>query len=164
MATSFGALCTDFYVNQKVALKMDLPCDRETIMSLFDRVRKVRPNMEKFRRYDDELALESKRRDDEYTWLALRQTNIRTGHVNPQSMEDMYDYHRMILEVVPYYLSLSPLDIDYLELMFGFDLECQNNHDEVVYDALFADTPLADLLTQPILDDVGEIRYRPREL
>ncbi len=24
MATSFGALCTDFYINQKLALKMDL--------------------------------------------------------------------------------------------------------------------------------------------
>ena len=37
MATSFGALCTDFYINQKVGLKMDLPADRETILHLFDR-------------------------------------------------------------------------------------------------------------------------------
>ena len=51
MATSYGALCTDFYVNQKLALKMDLPSDRETILHLFDRVKKTVPNMNRFHRY-----------------------------------------------------------------------------------------------------------------
>ena len=39
--TTFVALCSDFYVNQKLALKMDLPSERETILHFFDRVRKV---------------------------------------------------------------------------------------------------------------------------
>ena len=57
--TSLGALCTDFYVNQKLALKLDLPSARETVLDMFDRIRKELPNMDRFRRYDGELALES---------------------------------------------------------------------------------------------------------
>ncbi len=148
MATSFGALCTDFYVNQKLSLKMDLPGDRETVLHLFDRVRKSIPAMERFHRYEGELSLES-RRDAEYSWMAMRRTSIRTGHVNPQSMEAAYKLHKLVLEVAPYHLTISPLDVDYLELMFGFDLECRSNHDEVVYDALMADSPMADLLRVP---------------
>ena len=52
MATSYGALCTDFYINQKLALKMDLPSDRETILHFFDLVRREMPSMHRFRRYD----------------------------------------------------------------------------------------------------------------
>jgi hypothetical protein len=146
MATSFGALCTDFYINQKLSLKMDLPTERDTLLHFFDQVRKTRPGMTRFRRYDGELSLESSRREAEYTWLSLRQGSIRTGHVNPDTMEDAYKFHRLMLEVTPYYLTISPLDIDYLELMFGFDIECKGNHDEVVHEALFADTPLGGLL------------------
>lgn len=146
MATSFGALCTDFYINLKLALKMDLPTERETILHLFDRVRKSEPAMDRFRRYDNELALESSRRETQYKWLALRRASLRTGHVNPEEMTDAYGFHRLILQIAPHYLTISPLDVDYLELTFGFDLECQANHDEVVYDALYGDAPMADLL------------------
>ena len=127
MATSFGALCTDFYVNHKLALRMDLPAERETVLHFFERVRKTVPSMNRFRRYDAELALESSRKEAEYRWLALWPTTVRTGHVNPQAMSDAYEYHRMIMELAPYHLSLSPLDVDFAELLFGFDLECKDN-------------------------------------
>lgn len=146
MATSFGALCTDFYINQKLALKMDLPTERDTLLHFFDQVRKSQPGMTRFRRYDGELTLESSRREAEYTWLSLRQNAIRTGHVNPDTMESAYRFHRRMFEVAPYYLTLSPLDVDYVELMFGFDIECKTNHDEVVYEALYANSPLGGLL------------------
>ena len=149
MATSFGALCTDFYVNQKLALKMDLPEERETLLHYFDRMRKAIPSLSKFRRFEGELALESSRRDPEYRWLALRRTSVRAGHVNPETMDDAYRFHRDILEVSPHFLSVSPLDVDYQELLFGFDLECQDNHDEVIFQALFADTPMAEAVKLP---------------
>ena len=149
MATSFGALCTDFYVNHKLSLRMDLPDERETILHFLERVRKAIPSMNRFRRYDAELALESTRKEAEYRWLALRPTTIRTGHVNPQAMSNAYQFHRMIMELAPYHLSLSPLDIDFVELLFGFDLECKDNHDQVVFEALIEETPLARLLQVP---------------
>jgi hypothetical protein len=146
MATSFGALCTDFYVNQKLALKMDLPADRETILHMFDQVRKAVPAMDRFRRYEGELALESSRRDSEYRWMALRRTSIRTGHVNPESMAEAHQLHRLILELAPYHLTISPLDVDYVELLYGFDLECKSNHDAIVFEALYPHSPLGELL------------------
>ena len=45
MATSFGALSTDFHVSHKLNLRMDLPDDRETLLHLFDQTRKVVPAM-----------------------------------------------------------------------------------------------------------------------
>ncbi len=146
MATSYGALCTDFYVNMKLVLKMDLPSDRETILHFFDLVRRALPTMTRFRRYEGELALESSRRDAEYKWLSLRRTSLRTGHVNPDEMKDAYKFHKLMLEFAPHHLTISPLDVDYLELMFGFDLECKDNHDEIVYDALYANSPVGKAL------------------
>ena len=70
---------------------------------------------------------------------------MRTGHVNPESMQEAYDFHRLVLETAPFHLTISPLDVDYLELLFGFDLECKGNQDEVVFEALFGHSPLANL-------------------
>lgn len=146
MTTSFGALCTDFYVNHKLAVKMDLPSDRETILHLFDRIRADHPSMKRFRRFSDELSLESSRRDGAYRWIALRRNSVRTGHVNPQSLDEAYELHRLVLKLAPYNLSISPLDVEYQELMFGFDLEAKANQNEIVFDALFADSPVGSLL------------------
>jgi len=155
MATSFGALCTDFYINHKLAVKMDLPGERETILHLFDRIRQDQPAMKRFRRYSDELSLESSRSDGAYQWLALRANSVRSGQVNPDSLEEAYDLHRLILRLAPYNLTISPIDVDYQELLFGFDLEARDNQHEIVYDALLADSPLGNLLdcgseSQPI--------------
>jgi hypothetical protein len=155
MSTSYGAICNDFYVNQKLSLKMDLPSGRETVLDLFDRVRRELPGMDRFRRYDGELALESPEQASQYSWMALRRTTIRSGWVNPESLEQAYKLHRLILEVAPYFLSISPLDVEFLELVFGFDLQAERNRNEVVYEALLADSPLAslvDLNTESVLE------------
>ena len=125
---------------------MDLPNKRETVLDYFDRIRKFRPKMDKFRRFDSELSLESPPVDGQYDWTALRQSSIRSGSVNPPDMSSACDLHRTILEIAPYYLSISPIEIDHLELMFGFDLEAKGNHDEIVFDALFADSSLGALI------------------
>ncbi len=146
MATSYGTLCSDFYINMKLAMKMDLPGDRETILHMFDRVRKSVPSMSRFRRYDGELALESSRSEAEYRWLAVWGSHVRAGHVNPGSMVQGHKLHKLLLELAPYHLTISPLDVDYLELTYGFDLECHGNHDEVVADALLSQSPLGELV------------------
>lgn len=146
MTTSFGAICTDFYVNQALTVKMDLPADRETVMQLFDRIRADLPEMDRFQRFEDELALESSKRDGEYRWLALRQSCVRCGHVNPQSFDDAYRLHRLILKLAPFYLSINPLDLESVELTFGFDLECKANQHQIVHEALMAGSPMGDLI------------------
>jgi hypothetical protein len=146
MATSYGALCADFYINQKISLKMDLPTGRETVMDMFDRLRRELPMLERLRRYEGELALESADNQSQYNWIALRKTNIRSGWVNPDSIEQAYRLHRLILDVAPFFLSISPLDVEFIELVYGFDLRAERNRNEVVFDALLADSPLARLV------------------
>jgi hypothetical protein len=144
--TALGAFCSDFYVNQKLALKLDLPERRETVLDLFDRVRRAFPRLSTFQRYDGEVALESDSTEREWQWVALRQTTIRSGHVNPATLADAYNFHKSLLEVAPYFLSISPLDIDMLEVVFGFDFETELDRDAVVFEALLESTPFANLL------------------
>lgn len=145
MSASFSALCSDFYVNQKLAVKLDLPRGRETVLDLFERVRREYPTMQAFKRYQDELALESPASDTPHRWLAIRTSTVRSGAVNPVALPDAYSLHRHVLEVAPFFLSISPLDVEHIELLYGFDLECAQDHDQIVHRALLSGTRLGAL-------------------
>ncbi|MBX3376848.1 MAG: hypothetical protein KF678_07580 [Phycisphaeraceae bacterium] len=149
MSDSYRAICSDFYINQKLSLKLDLPRERQTVMDMFDRVRKQYPAMSQFRKYKDELALEAGPNSPDHRWIAIRANNIRGGSVNPPELGDAYAFHAHILDLAPYFLSISPLDVDYLELLFGFDLASHRNHDEVVYEALVSESLLDRALALP---------------
>src|SRR5690606_3583835 len=97
----------------------------------------------------DELALESPTSDEPHRWLAIRSNTIRSGVVNPPHGEDAYGLHGCVLEVTPYFLSISPLDVEYLELLYGFDLAAGGNHNAIVANALISSSPLASLLDVP---------------
>ncbi len=144
--SAFGSLCSDFCVNQKIALKLDLPESREPTLELFDRLRLQLPRLTKVRRTEHEVALESIEGEREFLWVALRQTSIRSGHVNAISTSDAYKIHRAVLGTAPWFLSISPLDIDHIELIFGFDIDTASHRDGIVYEALLANSPLGLLL------------------
>jgi hypothetical protein len=151
MASDYAALSNDFYINARLNLKMDLSMRRDTVLSLFDRVRRERPAMDRFKRYSNELALESRPSGPEgsYEWLAVRRTSVRSGCVNPAGDKHAHDLHRAVLESAPFFLDITPLDIDHLEVLFGFDLAASGNHDAIVLNALMADSPLATLCAGP---------------
>jgi len=165
MTTSASALCNDFYINQKIALKMDLPTSRETVLDMFDRVRREIPAMDRFRRFEDELALESPERNSQYSWFSLAApggTSIRSGWVNPDSLEQAYHLHRLILDIAPFFLTISPIDVEYIELIFGFDIEAEANRNEIVFDALGAGRERADALAALIDPDHEQVLdYQP---
>lgn len=142
MSDSFRALCADFYINLKLGLKLDLPRERQTVLDMFDRVRRQFPAMTQFKRYRDELALETGQGDPQTRWVSIRNTSVRSGSVNPDALADAYALHRHLLETAPYYLGISPLDVDFIEILFGFDLTASGNHDEIVFQALVAGSPL----------------------
>jgi hypothetical protein len=143
--SGFDALCRDFCVNQKLVLKMDLPGAREPVLDLFGRLRKEMPRLANLERYPDgEVALESDEDDRDFLWVAMRQTSLKSGWVNPASLDDAYRMHRSVLEVAPFFLSISPLDVAHLELVYAFDFECDGNRDEVVLDALLGGSHLGD--------------------
>lgn len=143
MTESFRALCSDFYINSKISAKLDLPGSRETVLELFERVRREFPTMSAFKRYRDELALESPTSDLPHRWIAVRQNTVRAGVVNPQNAVAAYSLHKRLAETVPYFLSVSPLDVDSIELLFGFDLSATGNHDAIVAEALFGGSAIA---------------------
>ncbi len=145
MTTSYRALCSDFYINSKLSVRMELPSNREPILDLFERTRRSFPMMNAFRRYKDELALESAPNANPHRWMAIRGSSVRAGVVNPNNEEEMYSIHATACEVSPYYLSISPLDLESVELLYGFDLSAKGNHDEIVASALLSGSPLAQL-------------------
>ncbi|HYF15140.1 MAG TPA: hypothetical protein VD971_08735 [Phycisphaerales bacterium] len=149
MADSYRALCTDFYVNQKLQVKLELPKTRETVLDLFERARRQFPTMVNFRRFRDELALESSQQDMPHRWLAVRGCTLRSGVVNAPGAAESYALHKTVLELAPTFLSISSLDIDSIELLYGFDLLASGNHDAIVLDALLHGSPLANLLEIP---------------
>lgn len=151
MPSDYAALCHDHYLNQRLGLKMDLHLRRDTVLSLFDRVSRSRPGMRRFRRYANELALESAptSEDPSYQWTAVRKTSVRSGSVNHSRDADAHALHRLVLEAAPFFLDVSPLDIDHLEVLFGFDLLAGGNHDAIVFSALLGGSRLATLCDRP---------------
>ena len=147
MAHSYRALCSDFYLNLKLALKLDMPRERQPLLDLFDRMRRQFPDLEHVRRYRDELALEAGA-DERGRWIAVRTRDLRAGIVNPDGLEEAIRMHRQLLELAPYYLGVTPLDVDYLEVLFGFDLPAEGDHNGIVSCALLEGSPLAGAMDQ----------------
>ncbi len=146
MAGSFGALCNDHYVNLKIGLKLELPQRRETVLGFFERMRRQYPAMSEFRKYAEELALESPVDSLPHAWLAVRSKSVRAGMVNPPTLEQAYRLHRSVIEVSPFFLDISPLDVSFVEVLFGFDLPANAKPDAVLGDVLLGQSVLGSIL------------------
>ena len=152
MKAELAALCDEFYTTTRLAMKLGLSMERESTLHFFDRVRREYPSMCRFRRRDDNvLVLEENEEEDEgpRRWLRLDRQTFRFGYVAPSRPEDVIDYGQFLLHQAPPHLTLSDLDIDYLEVVFGFDMEYSGNHDQLVADTLFGDHPMASFINGP---------------
>jgi len=146
MSNPFAAFCEDFYVNMRLGSQLNLPHNRETLLHLFERVQKSYPGMARFRKTDNgEFNLEEDRGGHSYRWMSLEAKRLSSGHVNPSSVEESLSLHTLLLEMAPHHLGISPIEVDYLDVLFGFDLGFGGNHDEVIAESLFRDSPLACL-------------------
>jgi len=146
MTHPFSAFCDDFYVNMRLGSQLTLPHNRETLLHFFERVQKGFPNLTRFRKNDaNEFNLEEDRNGPGYRWLSLEPRRLTSGHVNPPTIEEALRLHGLILEMAPHHLGLSPIEIDYLDVLFGFDLTFGGNHDEIIAESLFTESPLACL-------------------
>ena len=146
MANPFGAFCEDFYVNMRLGSQLKLPDSRETLLHFFERVQRQFPTMTRFRKSENnDLNLEEDRSGESYRWLSVEPKRISAGHVNPAAISDSLALHTMLLEHAPHLLGISPVEIDYLDVLFGFDLGFSGNHDEIIAESLLADSPLTCL-------------------
>ena len=73
-----------------------------------------------------------------YRWAAVETKRLCSGVVNPATLEAAVDQHRLVLEVAPAYLSVSPLDCEALDVLFGFDFAFRGNHNALLAEALGA--------------------------
>ncbi len=150
MATSYGSLCDDFYVNMNLNTELELPSERDTVLNFFECIRRKFPQMNMFYQRDTgEFCLDEDREAGSYRWVTIERDRVCSGYVNPENLEDADEQHRFILDLVSYTLGVNSLDTDSLDVLFGMDFDYQGNHDEVLAEALFNGTPFASLLDVP---------------
>ena len=146
MTHPYSAFCDDFYVNMRLGSQMALPNQRETLLHFFERVQKNFPHLTRFRKSENnEFNLEEDRSSHTYRWVSLEPKRLTSGHVNPTSIEESLRLHTLLLDQAPHHLGLSPIEIDYLDVLFGFDLAFGGNHDEIIAESMFSESPLACL-------------------
>ncbi len=135
--TPYASLADDFYVNVNLATEMELPSQRETILHFFECVQKKYPSMRKFYCRDKrDFVLEEDKDQGRYRWTAVETKRLCSGVVNPSTPEAALDQHRLVLDLAPPILSVSPLDCEALDLLFGFDFAFRGNHNALLAEAL----------------------------
>ena len=156
MFSSYGSLCDDFYVDMHVNTELDLPTQRDTVLTFFERIGKQFPTMGNFYRRDNgDFCLEEDIHGQKHRWVTLELDRICSGCANPVDLEDAYGLHRLVLDLSEYMLGVSRLDIDSLDVIFVMDFDYRGNHDEVIAEALFASTPFNSLLDVPGARPIG---------
>lgn len=137
MTNPFSSLCDDFYVDLYINTELELPKERDTILTFFERIQKQFPSMGRFYKGQrNEFSLEQDRQEGQCRWVTLESDRIGSGVVNPARLRDAYQQHRLVVELIPYMLSVSHLDIASLDVTFAMDFECSQNHDDVIAEAL----------------------------
>lgn len=133
----YSSLCDDFYVNMNLSTEMELPNNRETILHYFERIQKNYPTMRNFYCRDKgDFVLEEDKDGGQYRWCTVEGRRLCSGQVNPASIEEVLAQHKLVLELAPYMLSVSPLDCEALDLLFGFDFTYRGNQNQLIVEAL----------------------------
>jgi hypothetical protein len=146
----YASLCDDFYVNMNLSTEMELPANRETVLHFFERVQKTYPAMRNFYCRDrGDFVLEEDKDHGNYRWCTIEPRRLCSGHVNSETIDEALDQHKLVLDLAPYTLSVSPLDCEALDLLYGFDFTCRGNHNQVVAEALGVSPALERLLELP---------------
>ena len=133
----YGTFSDDYYVNMNLNTEMDLPQSRETVLHFFEQVQKQYPSMRNFYCRDrGEFVLEEDKDRGNYRWTTIEPRRVCSGYVNPGDIREALEQHQLILEHVPFSLSISPLDCESLNMMMGFDYTYRGNHNQLLVEAL----------------------------
>jgi hypothetical protein len=155
----YSSLADDFYVNMNLHTEMELPNNRETVLHYFERIQKTYPAMRNFySRENGDFILEEDKDRGQYRWASLETRRISSGLVNPSNVDDALEQHRLVLEMAPYHLSVSPMDCESLDLLFGFDFTYRGNHGQLIADALGGGLAMDKMIDLP---GATVIHYEP---
>lgn len=170
----YSELSDDFYVNINLGTEMELPTNRESVLHYFERIQKSYPSMRNFYCRDrGDFVLEEDKDRGNYRWCTIEPRRVCSGYVNPEEIDAAMEQHRLVLELAPYLLSVSPLDCEALDLLFGFDYTYRGNHNSLVAEVLglspalerIADIPGSSMINcEPsvtvALDDDCRLQFR----
>jgi len=144
----YANLCDEFFVNMNLGTEMDLPDNRETVLHFFEQIQKTFPTMRNFYSRDrGDFVLEEDKDNGKYRWCSIQSRRLCSGYLNPPATEDAIEQHAKVLDVAPYLLSVSPLDCETLDVLYGFDFTYRGNHNMLVAEALGV-PPSMDALTE----------------
>ena len=148
---NYNLLCDDLYLDMYVNTELELPSQRDTILTFFERISKQYPSMSNFYRRDPNYYLEeeSPPQAEQYRWVALETSRIGSGIVNPERFEEAYTQGKFVLELIPFMLGVNFLDINSLDATIGMDFDYWGNHDELIAEALLGSGSLNCLLDLP---------------
>ncbi len=140
----YRGIADDFFVNLDIRTTLGLPRGRESVLHFFEALQRDFPSMTGFfERETGEYVLEGDRSSGCYRWLELMRNNLAAGYFNPPELDNAYELHRWLLDRSVYYLGLSGLDIECLDVLYGFNLDYSGNRDAIVADAVLGGSPLS---------------------
>src|SRR5205085_1245264 len=105
-----------------------------------------------------DFVLEEEKERGHYRWATVENRRVCSGQVNPANVDTALEQHKLVLELAPFLLSVSPLDCEALDLLFGFDFTYRGNHNQLVAEALGICPALERLLEMP---GSGVVNYEP---
>ncbi len=146
----YSALAHDFYINMNLNTEMKLPNSRDTVLEFFERVQKTYPSMRNFYTRDNgDFVLEEDKDRGHQRWLSLEPRRVCSGYVNPSEADLAMAQHDLVLQLVPYMLTVSPLDCEALDFMMGFDFSYRGNHDQLIAETLGTSSCLDGMMDIP---------------
>lgn len=159
MTPDFAHVADDFFVNMELSTALELSGERETILQFFEAVQKQFPEMTSFfQRESGEYVLEGDRESGSYRWLELQPRHLTAGYFNPPRLEDGYKLHDWLLHRSVFFLGVSALDVEALDVIYGFNLDCKGNRDAVTTSALLPGSSLGAM----VLDEgLTPIQFEP---
>jgi hypothetical protein len=150
MKNPFGSFCDGLFLDMCVTTQMELPRQRDTVLGFFERIQKRFPTLGQFsRRERGELILEEEVDGRRFRWIAIEADRLSAGCSDPDDFEQAYQLQQEVLEIMPYMLGISTLDIDSLDITFTMDFDYQGNHDEVIAEALLGNSSLSSFFEIP---------------
>ena len=157
---SFATLGDEFFVTTRLRFKLDLTPSRESLLHFFEQVGRQHPELTRLRRCEDGgVVLDEQAPDgDERRFVRLDAEMLKLGVRRARGPEKLAVFAETVLNLAPCHLSLSGLDFDHMEMLFGFDLEFRGNQDELVANTLFEANPLVAAMTA---EGPGVIDFQP---
>lgn len=156
MTNSFGSFCDDFFLEMCVNTQLDLPTQRDTILAFFERIQKQYPQLSCFSRHETgDYSLEQEEQGQRTRWVSLELDRVVAGWAEPEKLNDAYAFQSEVLNLIPYMLGVSTLDMDSLDVTFSMDFDYQGNHDEVIVEALLGASSFSSLLDLPKARPIG---------